>query len=135
VVPGQLARRAEQPPVSTLGTPVAPGRAVVAARIRLDRSFSSSLSAIGAGAGAVWVAGQRALLRVDLRTNRVVATIPTPLTGQYASIAVGEGAVWVTSGQVDGVVYRVDPTTNRVTAAIGCRAVPSASWRPPARCG
>jgi hypothetical protein len=118
VVPGLLARRTEQPPVPTVGTPVAPGRPVVAARIRLDRAFSDSLSAVGAGAGAVWVAGQGALLRIDLRTNRVVATIPTPLTGQYASIAFGEGAVWVTSGQTNGVVYRVDPATNRVTAAI-----------------
>jgi hypothetical protein len=119
VVPGLLARRAQQPPVPSVGTPVAAGRPVVAARIRLDRSFSGSLSAVGAGAGAVWVAGQGALLRIDLRTNRVVATIPTPLTGQYASIAFGEGAVWVTSGQVNGVVYRVDPASNRVTAAIG----------------
>jgi streptogramin lyase len=118
VVPGLLARRTEQPPVPTVGTPVVPGRPVVAARIRLDRSVSGSLSAIGAGAGAVWVAGQGALLRIDPQTNRVVATIPTPLTGQYASVAFGEGAVWVTSGQANGVVYRVDPAANRVTAAI-----------------
>jgi hypothetical protein len=91
VVPGLVARRAKQPPVPTLGTPVVPGRPVVAARIRLDRSFSGSLSAVGADAGAVWVAGQGALLRIDVRTNRVVASIPTPLTGQYASIAFGEG--------------------------------------------
>jgi streptogramin lyase len=119
VVPGLLARRAGQTPVPTVDEPVVPGRPMVAARIRLDRSFSGSLSAIGAGAGGVWVAGQGALLRIDPQTNRVVATIPTPLTGQYASIAFGEGAVWVTSGQADGVVYRVDPAANRVTAAIG----------------
>jgi streptogramin lyase len=119
VVPGLLARRAGQTPVPTVDEPVVPGRPMVAARIRLDRSFSGSLNAIGAGAGAVWVAGQGALLRIDPQTNRVVATIPTPLTGQYASIAFGEGAVWATSGQADGVVYRVDPAANRVTAAIG----------------
>ena len=119
VVPGLLARRAGQSPVPTVDEPVVPGRPVVVARVRLDRSFSGSLNAIGAGAGAVWVAGQGALLRIDPQTNRVVATIPTPLTGQYASIAFGEGAVWVTSGQDDGVVYRVDPAANRVTAAIG----------------
>jgi hypothetical protein len=118
VVPGLLARRAEQPPAPTLGTPVVPGRPIVAARIRLDRSFSGSLSAVGAGAGGVWVAGQGALLRIDPRTNRVVATIPTPLTSQYASIAFGEGAVWVSSGQANGVVYQVDPATDRITAAI-----------------
>jgi hypothetical protein len=38
---------------------------------------------------------------------------------ESASIAFGEGAVWVTSGQANGVVYRVDPAANRVTAAIG----------------
>jgi YVTN family beta-propeller protein len=41
-----------------------------------------------------------------------------PLAGQFPSIAFGEGAVWVTSGQANGVVYRVDPATNRVTATI-----------------
>jgi DNA-binding beta-propeller fold protein YncE len=76
-------------------------------------------SDIDVGFGAIWVAGQDALLRIDLPTNRVVATIPAPLAGRYASIAFGEGAVWVTSGQANGVVYRVDPATNRVTAAIG----------------
>jgi sugar lactone lactonase YvrE len=115
VAPGLLARRTEQPPLPTVGTPVVPGRPVVAARIRLDRSFTD----VDAGFGAAWVAGQGALLRIDLRTNRVVATIPTPVTGENASIAFGEGAVWVTSGQANGVVYRVDPAANRVTAAIG----------------
>jgi virginiamycin B lyase len=114
VAPGLLARRTEQPPVPTVGTPVVPGRPVVAARIRLDRSFTD----VDVGFGAIWVAGQGALLRIDLRTNRVVATIPTPVSGESASIAFGEGAVWVTSGQANGVVYRVDPAANRVTATI-----------------
>jgi hypothetical protein len=115
VVPGLVARRTQPQPVPTVDTPVMPGRPVVAARIRLDRSFSD----VDVGFGAIWVAGQGALLRIDLRTNRVVATIPTPVTGESASIAFGEGAVWVTSGQANGVVYRVDPAANRVTAAIG----------------
>jgi hypothetical protein len=118
VVPGLLARRTEQPPVPTVDAPLVPGRPVLAARIRLDRPVSTSLTGIGAAAGGVWVAGQGALLRIDPQTNRVVATIPTPLTGQLASVAFGEGAVWVTSGQANGVVYRVDPASNRVTAAI-----------------
>jgi hypothetical protein len=115
VVPGLLVRRAEQRPVPTVGSPVVPGRPVVAARIRLDRPFTD----VDVGFGATWVASQGSLLRIDLRTNRVVATIPTPLTGENASIAFGEGAVWVTSGQANGVVYRVDPAANHVTAAIG----------------
>jgi hypothetical protein len=115
VVPGLLARRAGQPPVPTVDEPVVPGRPVVAARIRLDRPFTD----VDVGFGATWVASQGALLRIDPRTNRVVATIPTPVSGENASIAFGEGAVWVTSGQANGVVYRVDPAANRVTATIG----------------
>ena len=115
VVPGLLARRAEQRPVPTVGSPVVPGEPVVAARIRLERPFTD----VDVGFGATWVASQGALLRIDLRTNRVVATIPMPLTGENASIAFGEEAVWVTSGQANGLVYRVDPAINRVTATIG----------------
>ena len=115
VVPGLLARRAGRPPVPTVDEPVVPGRPVVAARIRLDRAFTD----VDVGFGATWVANQGALLRIDPRTNRVVATVPTPVTGQNASIGFGEGAVWVTSGQANGVVYRVDPAANRVTATIG----------------
>lgn len=115
VAPGLLARRAEQRPVPTVGSPVVPGRPVVAARIRLERPFTD----VDVGFGATWVASQGALLRIDLGTNRVVATIPTPVSGESASIAFGEGAVWVTSGQANGLVYRVDPAANRVTATIG----------------
>jgi hypothetical protein len=115
VAPGLFARRTQQPAVPTVDTPVVPGRPVVAARIRLDRPFTD----VDVGFGATWVASQGALLRIDPQTNRVVATIPTPVSGESASIDFGEGAVWVTSGQANGVVYRVDPATNRVTATIG----------------
>jgi hypothetical protein len=114
VVPGLLTRQAEQAPPA-VDAPKVPGRPVVAARIRLDRPFAD----VDVGYGAVWLTGQGVLRRIDPRTNRVVATIPTPLTNQYASVAFGERSVWVTSGsQAQGVVYRVDPAANRVTAAI-----------------
>jgi streptogramin lyase len=115
VVPGLLARRTQPQPVPTVDTPLVPGRPAVAARIRLDRPFSD----VDVGFGATWVASQGVLVRVDPQTNRVVATIPMPLTSESASIAFGEGAVWVTSGQTNGMVYRIDPVANRVTAAIG----------------
>jgi YVTN family beta-propeller protein len=96
------------------GGPVAPGRPVVAARIQLDRPLFD----VEVGYGAVWVTSLGALARIDPASNRVAATIPTPLTGRFPSIAFGEGAVWVTSGQSSGVVYRIDPATNQVTATI-----------------
>ncbi len=114
LAPGLLARRTQQPAVPTVDTRVVPGRPVVAARLRLDRAFTD----VDVGFGATWVASQGALLRIDPQTNQVAASIPTPVSGESASIAFGEGAVWVTSGQANGVVYRVDPAANRVTATI-----------------
>jgi hypothetical protein len=78
VAPGLLAGRTQPPPVPTVDTPVVPGRPVVAARIRLGRAFSGSLSAVGAGAGAVWVAGRGALLRIDPGTTRSWRRSPPP---------------------------------------------------------
>jgi sugar lactone lactonase YvrE len=122
MAPGLLARRAEEPTTPAVGTPaVVPGRPVVAARIRLDRPVGP----FAIGFGAIWATAQDALIRIDLRTNRVVATIPMRLGGSDGggrSIAFGEGAVWVTSGE--DVVYRVDPAANRVTTSIPVPAGP-----------
>jgi virginiamycin B lyase len=120
MTPGLLARRTEQPTVPALGTPV-PGRPEVTARIPLDRQVGY----VAIGFGAIWATGEDRLVRIDLRTNRVVATIPIRLRdifGGGGSIAFGEGAVWVTSSE--DVVYRIDPATNRVIASIPLPARP-----------
>ncbi len=55
------------------------------------------------------------LVRIGLATNRVVAEVPVEenaIEGGASSVAVGGGAVWVTS--VNGKLLRVDPATNRV---------------------
>ena len=57
----------------------------------------------------------RTVWRVDPTAGRVVATDPASV--RLKSIAVGEGAVWVTS-LLDDTVSRIDPTTNRITATI-----------------
>jgi DNA-binding beta-propeller fold protein YncE len=123
VAPGLLARRAAEQPLGPMGgTPVVPGDPVVTARIRLDRPVGY----FAVGFGAIWATGQDALVRIDLRTNRVVATIPMRVEGPEeagGSIAFGEGAVWVvSSSETAGVVYRVDPAANRITASIPVRA-------------
>jgi YVTN family beta-propeller protein len=125
MTPGLLARRTEQPTVPAVGAPVVPGRPEVTARIRLDRQVGY----VAIGFGAIWATGEDRLVRVDLRTNQVVATIPMrqgDLFGGGGSIAFGEGAVWVTSWVTSGedVVYRVDPATNHVTASIPVPAGP-----------
>lgn len=64
-------------------------------------------------------AGDAKLVRVDTRTNRVVAEVPienTAIEGGASSVAVGKDAVWVTS--VNGKLFRVDPATNEVVAEV-----------------
>jgi virginiamycin B lyase len=71
--------------------------------------------------GALWVADcrSRSLVRVDLFSHRVGAVIPTGLadpTGEL-SLATGAGSVWLLTDPA-GVLSRVDPETNAVTARI-----------------
>lgn len=71
--------------------------------------------------GSLWVAecGERALIRVGLRSHTIEARIATGLadpTGEL-SIAVGAGSVWILSDS-GGVLSRIDPVTNRVIARI-----------------
>ena len=60
-----------------------------------------------------------AVVAVDARTNRIVASIPagsSPVT-----IASGEGAIWVGDAR-DGTVTKIDSRTRRVTRTIGIGA-------------
>jgi hypothetical protein len=69
----------------------------------------------------VWVANNR-LTRVDPETNRVVAEIPIradSMSDGVDGVAVGEGAVWVSSG---GKLVKVDPETNEVAGMVSVGA-------------
>lgn len=118
---------------------VDPGSGEVEAKIRVSAGGANDV-AVDEKSGAVWFAvtgspedgaelspedydrGTRPkpnedfkLVRVDLATNRVVAEVPieeNAIEGGASSVAVGGGAVWVTS--VNGKLLRVDPATNRV---------------------
>ncbi len=78
---------------------------------------------IAADRTAIWVYNGETgnLLRIDPRTNRLVATIPVgPGCAPHMNcggVALGQGAVWVAAGASSKVV-RVDPQTNRVVATI-----------------
>ena len=81
---------------------------------RADAMFSG----IAVGEGSVWVVGdilEPTLWRIDRSTGRLVATIPLPFVP--TDVAVGAGAVWVTS-RLDDTVSRIDPATNEITATI-----------------
>ena len=60
-----------------------------------------------------------AVVAIDAKTNRVVASIPAG--SKPASIASGDGAIWVGDAQ-DGTVTRIDPVSRRVVKTIGIGA-------------
>jgi len=69
---------------------------------------------LAAGAGAVWAAttAGRQLLRIDPRTARVAASLPVPAQ----AVAVDRSGVWVRDA--GGLVWRLDPASNRVVATV-----------------
>lgn len=81
------------------------------------------MATLDVGKEAVWVVGgggtlpsmfsKSMLSRIDSATNQVVAEIP--LDGYSEGIAIGEGAIWVGTGNT---VTRIDPKTNEVVARI-----------------
>jgi SARP family transcriptional regulator, regulator of embCAB operon len=96
---------------------------------------------VAADAESVWVAAWRqSLLRIDPRTNRVVARIDTEDTP--IGVALGEGAVWTAT--VGERALRVEPSSNAITARVATAfpvaiaagesglwvaALPDAVWR------
>jgi DNA-binding beta-propeller fold protein YncE len=76
-----------------------------------------TLYGIGIGFGSVWSASQFTdqVLRIDPRTNRVVARVPTAHEVPY-TFAASPSGMWVTTDA--GTTDRIDPTTNRVVARV-----------------
>jgi streptogramin lyase len=78
----------------------------------------STLPSMAIGAGAVWVTGDaldRRLFRIAPRSGRLLGAYPLPAAPQ--AVAVGDGAVWVTSA-LSNQLIKVSPLTGRVTQAI-----------------
>jgi YVTN family beta-propeller protein len=81
---------------------------------------------LAAGDGALWVAnrGDGSLVRVDPATGRVAARVLLPRTTEQQPhrVAVGDGAVWVTSADARrgtaNLLWRVDPASNQVTGTL-----------------
>ncbi|HJP65635.1 MAG TPA: hypothetical protein VKA30_04945, partial [Actinomycetota bacterium] len=73
---------------------------------------------VAVGEGSAWVVdhARLSLLRIDPRTNRVIARIS--LSAVPDGVAVGDGLVWVRHNGVVASVTRVDPGTNRAAGTI-----------------
>jgi hypothetical protein len=118
VITGAGGGHRARPQSAPAARPAASARAplVTVSQTRLPGDNSLSLAV---GYRAVWVSGINVTYEVDQDTGRVVRTISTPGTfpdGCRSGIAAGAGAVWVTHSCRG--VYRIDPHTGRVTAAL-----------------
>lgn len=83
-------------------------------------------SGLTTGFGSVWapLCGDKALARVDLATNKLVATVPAGPADTEGGLVASPDSIWMLS-EPSGSLLRIDPATNRVVAEI---AVPKGSF-------
>jgi virginiamycin B lyase len=85
-------------------------------------------SGLIAGYGSLWIpsCADRTLIRANLETGKIEATIAAPPADSEGCIAVGAGGVWLATSK-KGTLSRIDPQTNTVIASI---PLPSGSYCP-----
>lgn len=96
--------------------------------IGVSVAVNDPCSGLAAASGSLWIpsCGDHTLVRANLQTGRIEATIAASPADSEGCIAVGADSVWLTS-DAKGVLSRIDPKTNSVVATI---ALPSGSYCP-----
>jgi streptogramin lyase len=82
--------------------------------LEVQRLVGFASDQVGIGAGAVWTAHDDSVARLDPVSLATLAETPV---GGGALVAFGEGSVWAAVPDA-GVVRRIDPATNQVSATI-----------------
>lgn len=84
--------------------------------------------AMAIAAGSLWVADckEGAVKRIDVKTAKLLATIPTGIANPAGELNVvaGAGSIWVASDAA-GKIARIDPATNAVASSV---AVDPGTW-------
>ena len=77
---------------------------------------------------SLWVplCGDHALARVDLKTNKVTARIPTTIGDSESGIAASEDSLWLVTDK-QGTLKRIDPSSSKTVAEI---KLPPGSFTP-----
>ncbi|MDB5702816.1 MAG: hypothetical protein JWL66_3015 [Sphingomonadales bacterium] len=86
-----------------------------------ETAMAHPCGAMTIASGSLWVADckDKTLNRIDLKTAKIVAVIPTGLGGPDGELNVvaGAGSIWLAS-DATGMIARVDPVGNVVTASV-----------------
>lgn len=96
--------------------------------VGLSVAVARPCSGLAIGFGSLWIpsCGSQRLVRADLRTGRIQASIAAAPAASEGGIAVGAGSVWMATSAT-GRLSRIDPRTNRIVAHV---TVPSGSYCP-----
>jgi len=96
--------------------------------VRWRARVPAGVVSMTAADGSLWVTGLGAVTRMDPASGQLAARIPTPLTGDLSDVASLNGTIWVSSGNPRraGVLYQIDPATNRVLRAVPAPGQPLA---------
>jgi virginiamycin B lyase len=96
--------------------------------VGLTISIKQPCSGLIVGFGSLWIpsCGTHSLVRMDLKTGLIQATIPIGPADSEGCIAAGAGSIWLTTSAA-GILSRIDPTSNSVVASI---TVPLGSFCP-----
>jgi len=88
---------------------------------RAEVAMARPCGAMAVAFGSLWVADCKdaMLVRIDLKTAKIVATVATGIANPKGELNVvaGAGSIWLASDD-KGVVARIDPATNAMTASI-----------------
>ncbi len=93
-------------------------------------------SGLAIGFGSLWVpnCGDKNIVRVDLVSGKITATLPIPVADSEGAIATGAGSVWVLTDKL-GTLARIDPTPTRSWLRSTWRRVRIAPCSARRRCG
>jgi YVTN family beta-propeller protein len=118
IVGGAFALRALVGAHARTGAPATATAGRVEARIPVPLPGGPWVGKLAFGAGSLWIrkSGDDEVLRVNPRTNKIVAQIKVGFAYD-TGIAVRGNDVWVTNGE-DRTVSRIDAATDRVVATI-----------------
>lgn len=97
-----------------------------AATLEVDKLVGYASDQVGIGADSVWTAHDDAVARLNPGTLETQAEIPV---GGSSLVVFGEGSAWAAVTDA-GVVRRIDPATNEVSATITFDDLPSGSAFP-----
>jgi CubicO group peptidase (beta-lactamase class C family) len=107
---------------------IAPSRAIVA-RIVDDQAIGGTFGTAAWADGTLWATADGQIIRIDTRTNRIIAHIKVGDSARVTnhadpwSVVAAHGQVWATD-RADQAVVQIDPATNRIvrTLPVGIEA-------------